>query len=98
MLLHHTLNNATIHRDLHLVAAKTCKVLHRLTLSIRSHNDFNVFGEVFGEPEGNIAFPVGLPVNKVVNSLKDQDNLFVDDVRIVNYLVLNRIVTDLEPV
>lgn len=98
MLFDHAFNDAAVYWYFDLMAAKTCKVLHCLTLSVCRDDHLNVLWEVFRQPECNIAFPVGLSVDKVIDSFKDQDDLFVDNIGIVDYLAFDGVVTDLEPI
>mgnify|MGYP000947758187 CR=1 FL=1 len=71
---------------------------HGFALRISSYDDLDVSWKAFRQPERYVPFAVGLPISKIVDSLKHKYNAFVDDFRIADGLTFNRIITHLQPV
>lgn len=62
-------------------------------------NDFNVFGERLGEPEGNIGLFSSFAINKLVDCFNDDDDFVVDLLSAVDdELLFDFGAADIEPV
>ena len=96
--LNHRLNDLHINRDSHFGAGESVKIIHRLRMSISSYDDFNIFREIFWQPESNITFLIGSSINKVVDSLKYEDDFIEDFFNIFDDLSLNFLIADIQPV
>lgn len=98
MGLYHGPHDSDIVRNVHFLASEFAEVLHGLALAVCSDDDLHVFGEVLGQPKGNIPlFPI-ISIREVVNALKHQYNLIVVDIEVPDGLVLDALVADIQPV
>lgn len=96
--LHHCPDDLHVDWDVDSGAVELIEVVHGLWLSIGSDNDFDIFGEILGQPEWDVALLVGASVDKVVNALKDKDNFAEDLIDIFDDLSFDLLITDIQPV
>ena len=94
----HGAHDSDVVRNIHSLAAEFAEVLHGLALPVRSDDDLHVFGEVLGEPKGNIPLFSIVSICEVVDALKDQYDFVVVDVEVLDGLILDALVADIEPV
>ncbi len=98
MGLDHGAHDSDVVRNIHSLAAELAEVLHGLALPVRSDDHLHVFGEVLGQPKGNISLFSIVPIREVVNALEDQNDLVVVDIEVLDGLILDALVADIEPV
>jgi hypothetical protein len=96
--LHHGPDDLHVDRNVDTWAVEFIEVVHGLWLSVGSHDDLDVFGEIFWEPEWDVAFLVGATVDKVVDAFEDENDLAEDFVNVFDNLAFDFLVADIQPV
>lgn len=96
--LNHSFDDLHINRDGDFGTVESVEIVHRLRVSISSYDDFNIFREVFWQPKSDITFFIGSPINKVIDSLKYEDDFIEDFINILDDLSLNFLIADIQPV
>ena len=67
-------------------------------MPISSNDDFNIFREVFWQPESNIPFFIGSSINKVVYTLKHKNDFIEYFINILDNLSLDFLIADIQPI
>ena len=98
MGLDHSFNDLHINRDGYFGAVEPVKIIHRLRVSIGSDDDFNIFREVFRQPEGNITLFISSSINKVVNTLKNKYDFIEYFINILDNLSLDFLIANIQPI
>ena len=98
MIFYHRFHNVRVKWNTDFSTLKFVEIFHWLWLTVCSYNNFDVFREVFGEPEGNIALFSIISIHKIVYSLEDQNNFVVKNIQIFNRLILYPLIADIKPV
>ena len=80
MVFDHRFHDSSIIRDTNFLTSKFIEVSHWLRLLPCSDDDFDVFGEALGQPEGDISFFSTIFINKVIDSFEDKNNFIIEDI------------------
>jgi len=78
MILYHWSHDVNVERNAYFSAVQLVEVSHGLWFTVCSHNNFDVFGENFRQPERNIALFSIVSIDKVVYSLKNEYNFVIE--------------------
>lgn len=94
----HSFNDLHINRDGYFGTVESVKIIHRLRVSIGSDDDFNIFREVFRQPEGNITLFISSSINKVVNTLENENDFIEYFINILDNLSLDFLIAYIQPI
>lgn len=98
MRAEHGLHHGLVIGNGYVVGVKAVEVFSRIRPGVSCDDDFDVSREGLGQPEGDVTFLSVVFIQEAVDSLKDQHDLVIKNIEVLDGLILDALIADIQPI